>query len=81
MKLEVRVTDDDAECTNRLPPPGPAPPGAPSGITICSGGPPVVISTPGVVSYGAAPRSSAGLSSVVVATVVMVSLLLGLAIV
>ncbi|CAD6246587.1 unnamed protein product [Miscanthus lutarioriparius] len=82
MKLEVRVTDDDAECTNRLPPPGPAPPGAPSGITICSGGPPVVIMTPGVVSYGAAPRSSsAGLGSVLATVVMMVSLLLGLAIV
>lgn len=84
MKLEVRVvTDDDAECTDKLPPPGPAPPGAPSGITICSGGPPVVISTPGVVSYGAAPRSSssAGLGTVL-ATVVMASLMLiGLAIV
>jgi hypothetical protein len=81
MKMEVRVTDDDAECTNKLPPPGPAPPGAPSGITICSGGPPVVISTPGVVSYGAAPRSSAGLGAVHATVVMTVSLLLSLAIV
>ncbi|XP_034598948.1 basic blue protein [Setaria viridis] len=70
MKLEV-----DPGCTTTLPPP--APPGAPGGITICSGGSgsPTVIMTPGVVSYGsgAAPVSSASLSSVLTT---MASLLL-----
>uniref|UniRef100_A0A0E0D5B4 Phytocyanin domain-containing protein n=1 Tax=Oryza meridionalis TaxID=40149 RepID=A0A0E0D5B4_9ORYZ len=77
MKLQVRVTDAGAGCNNTLPSLAPAPPGAPSpGITICSGGPPTVIMTPGVISYGAAPGSSANLSSSLL--VAMVSLLLGL---
>jgi len=49
MKLQVRVSD--AECTRTMPPP--ASPGAPSpGIRLCPGGPPTVIMTPGVISYG-----------------------------
>lgn len=82
MKLQVRVTDAGAGCNNTLPLPSlaPAPPGAPSpGITICSGGPPTVIMTPGVISYGAASRSSANLSSSLL--VAMVSLLLGIIVV
>uniref|UniRef100_A0A0D3HRH1 Phytocyanin domain-containing protein n=1 Tax=Oryza barthii TaxID=65489 RepID=A0A0D3HRH1_9ORYZ len=82
MKLQVRVTDAGAGCNNTLPSPSlaPAPPGAPSpGINICSGGPPTVIMTPGVISYGAAPRSSANLSSSLL--VAMVSLLLGIIVV
>ncbi|OEL18193.1 hypothetical protein BAE44_0020786 [Dichanthelium oligosanthes] len=72
MKLEGRVSD--AGCTKTLPPP--APPGAPSsGVRLCSGGPPTVIMTPGVVSYGAgaAPGSSASINSLLGT---MVSLLL-----
>ncbi|KAG2576600.1 chemocyanin-like [Panicum virgatum] len=75
MKLHVRVSD--AECTRTMPPP--APPGAPSpGIRLCPGGPPTVIMTPGVISYGSraavAPGSSA--SSLTSLLVPMVSLLL-----
>ncbi|CAO2167965.1 unnamed protein product [Urochloa humidicola] len=65
MKLEVRAV---CSSTTALPPPAPPGTGAPGGITICSGGPPTVIMTPGVVSYGsgAAPGSSATLNSVLV---------------
>ncbi|XP_040382288.1 chemocyanin-like [Oryza brachyantha] len=75
MKLRVRVVTDGAGCNSSLPSLAPAPPGAPApAITICPGGPPTVIMTPGVISYSAAPRSSDNLSSVLVA---MASLLLG----
>ncbi|WVZ95148.1 hypothetical protein U9M48_040949 [Paspalum notatum var. saurae] len=76
MKLQVRVVDA-AGCNNTLPWLTPAPPGVPSspGITICSDGPTTVIISPGVVSYsGAAPGSSASLSSLLVT---MVLVLLG----
>uniref|UniRef100_A0A0E0MJN5 Phytocyanin domain-containing protein n=1 Tax=Oryza punctata TaxID=4537 RepID=A0A0E0MJN5_ORYPU len=82
MKLQVRVTDAaGAGCNNTSPSSlAPAPPGTPSpGITICSGGRPTVIMTPGVISYGAAPGSSGNLSSSLL--VAMVSLLLGLIVV
>jgi len=75
MKLQVRVSD--AECTRTMPPP--APPGATApGIRLGPGGPPKVIMTPGVISYGpgaaVAPGSSA--SSLISLLVTMVSLLL-----
>ncbi|RLM60608.1 chemocyanin-like [Panicum miliaceum] len=73
MKLQVRVSD--AECTWTMPPP--APPGAPSGINLCPGGPPTVIMTPGVISHGsgAAPVSSASLTSLLVTMVSLCCLL------
>ncbi|CAO2205695.1 unnamed protein product [Urochloa humidicola] len=77
MRLEVRAACSGG--TTALPPPAAPGAGAPGGITICSGGPPTVITTPAVVSHGsgdsgAAPGFSATLGSVLITT--MASLLL-----